>query len=623
MERKNARIVQYHRLIDLLTWVLFCIDLIRTALTNFHLISTFMFWGPIPIMSKLKTLNRQFISNLDTHKAVTDAKRNLILSILKSTTTKREAKNYLTKYQNQFDFSNLDFANSEIVPLNKKENQRELFIQRFLNRQNPFVNIYDEDEQKLQKIPLRLAIFKIKFTTITNQQWVGIAETFKRLINLGISPIILLDFDHLPDSSFKNNELYIIDQSNKMLNRLGKPEEEDFQITILRSLFTRKDDQLSMDSLELILIPLYQGTIPILQPIAYNSNTCTQEFMKSDPLLFALCSALIEKRTTDLLSIEKIVMIDPLGGIPSIERNQTSHVFINLSQEYSDILSELYVGHINPKIRGLHVTNLNSMNNILSFIRDRSGNDETTGIITTPEIMSINNDQLNPIIYNVLTDRSIISSSLPSLNKRTPQVSTTIIKKGVNVQVFEQDTYSGQFSMENLFKDKLVDKSRLVELLNDSFGKNLHVDEYFKRIDKSLATFILVGDYDGAAIITWEKSKNNGHNIAYLDKFAIAKRNQGLPGLADIIFKIILQSHPLELIWRSRKVNPVNKWYFERCCGCMSSPESQWKIFYTGDIFDKRIDRLRRKSIPAGVINVGEKLNEYSEICEGIPPSFI
>lgn len=576
-------------------------------------------------MSKLKTLNRQFISNIETHKAVTDAKRNLILSILKSTTTKREAKNYLTKYQNQFDFSDLDFANSnEIVPLNRRENQRELFIQRFLNRQNPFVNIYDEDDRKLKKIPLRLAIFKIKFTTITNQQWTGIAETFKRLISLGISPIILLDFDHLPDNSFKNNELYITDQSNKLLNRLGKPEEEDgFQVSILRSLFTKKNGHLSIDSLELILIPLYQGTIPILQPIAYNVDSNTQEFLKSDSLLFALCSALVEKRTTNLLSIEKIVMIDQLGGIPSIERNQTSHVFINLSQEYSDILSELFIGHINPKVRDLHVSNLNSMNNILSFIRDRSGNDETTGIITTPEIMSINNDQLNPIIYNVLTDRSIISSSLPSLNKRTPQVSTTIIKKGVNVQIFEQDTYTGQFTMENLFKDKLVDKSKLVELLNDSFGKTLQVNEYFKRIDNNLATFILVGDYDGAAIITWEKV-NGGNNkrIAYLDKFAIAKRNQGLPGLADIIFKIILQSHSLELIWRSRKVNPVNKWYFERCCGCMSSPESQWKIFYTGDIFDKRIDRFKRNTIPAGVINVREKLKEYSKICEGIPPSF-
>lgn len=112
-------------------------------------------------------------------------------------------------------------------------------------------------------------------------------------------------------------------------------------------------------------------------------------------------------------------MIDPIGGIPSIERNQTSHVFINLSQEYSDIVSELYIGFIKPEYRIFHMNNLKAMNKTLTLVSDKTGNDETTGIITTPDIMSVNNDQLNPIIYNVLTDRSIISSSLPTSHNRT------------------------------------------------------------------------------------------------------------------------------------------------------------------------------------------------------------
>lgn len=579
-------------------------------------------------MSKLKTLNRQFISNLETHKVTTDAKRNLILSILKSTTTKREAKNYLTKYQNQFDFNDdLDFNKSikiknEQLSLTNRDSQRELFINRFLNQLNPFINVYDKEDVKLQKVPLRLAIFKIKFTKITIKQWKGIAETFKRLITLGISPIIMLDYDHLPLDSYKNNELYMINQGNKMLNYLGHPEEEsDLKVTLLRSLFTSHKGVPTLDSLELILIPLYQGIIPIIQPIVYNADLSKQEFLASDKLLLGLSSALIEKRTTDLLSIEKIVMIDPIGGIPSIERHQTSHVFINLSQEYSDILSELFIGHIEPKYRDTHVDNLNTMNNVLSYINEKSGNDETTGIITTPEIMSINIDQLNPIIYNVLTDRAIISSSLPSTTNRTPHLSTTIIKKGVEVQIFDVDNYDKDLTMQNLFDDKLVNKEKLIELLNDSFGKSLDVGPYLDRINKNIATVVIVGDYDGAAIITWEYSK--GEKIAYLDKFAIAKKNQGLPGLADVIFKIILQSHPFELIWRSRKNNPVNKWYFERCCGCMSAPDSQWKIFYTGEVFDKKIDRFKRKlRHQNGVVDIDRKLQQYSEICEGITPSF-
>ncbi|CAG84481.2 DEHA2A04708p [Debaryomyces hansenii CBS767] len=575
-------------------------------------------------MSKLRNLNRQFISNLKTHETVTNAKRNLILSILKSTTTKREARNYLNKYQNQFDFSDITFNNG--VPSNsleKRDSQRELFINRFLNKQNPFTNIYD-DETKLQKIPLRLALFKIKFQSISLENWKGMAETFKRLIHLGISPIIMLDYDHLPANTFRNNELYMLNQTNKIMNILGKPtEENDLKTIIMRSLFTKKtinDKDLAIDNLESVLIPLYQGVIPIIQPIVYNASTCMQEFIDSNDLLFSLCSSLLT--TKNVLSIEKVVMIDPIGGIPSIERNQTSHVFINLSQEYSDIVSELYIGFIKPEYRIFHMNNLKAMNKTLTLVSDKTGNDETTGIITTPDIMSVNNDQLNPIIYNVLTDRSIISSSLPTSHNRTPELSTSILKKGVDVNILDALNYPKAFTLNNLVQDGSVNKSKLVDLIDDSFGKKLDTEKYFDRINDSLATVVIVGDYDGAAIITWETCSKTNEKIAYLDKFAIASVNQGLPGLADIIFKIILQSHPNELIWRSRKNNPVNKWYFERCCGTLSNPGSQWKIFYTGDIFNKKIDKLKKQGIPGGV-NIHGKMHQYSDITENIPPSFL
>ncbi|ODV68633.1 mitochondrial amino-acid acetyltransferase [Hyphopichia burtonii NRRL Y-1933] len=582
-------------------------------------------------MSKLKSLNREFISNLKTHKIVTNAKRNLILSILKSTTTKREAKTYLSKYQNQFDFAEITFGKvqSDENSLNIRDNQRELFINRFLNKQNPFVNIYDNEDTKLPKIPLRLAIFKIKFPDILAYTWKQIAETFRRLVHLGISPIIMLDFDHLPKNTFAHNESYMINQTNKIMNHLGKPEDDfhDLKTSMLRSTFSRNSHgEIKVDSLELILIPLYQGIIPLVQPIVYDSESSLQTLGNSHDLLYALCSSLLDRN--DLLTIEKVVMIDPIGGIPSIERNQTSHVFINLSQEYSDIVSELFIGFIDPDVRDLHVSNLRAMNNILSLASSKSGRDDTTGIITTPHIMSINNDQLNPIIYNVLTDRAVISSSLPSSQGRTPQLSTSILKKGIDVTILDADNYIGEFTFNNLVKDGLVDKDRMVHLINDSFGKELNASTYFERINESIATIVIVGDYDGAAIITWENIDDSTDSaafssgkVAYLDKFAIAKKNQGLPGLADIIFKVILQSHSNELIWRSRKNNPVNKWYFERCRGSISLPDSQWKAFYTGEIFNKKIDKSKQRQ-QVGAVDIKKKIHEYTKIVEGIAPSF-
>lgn len=551
-------------------------------------------------MSQLN-LTKQLISNIESHRIGTEYKRNLILSILKSTASKRETKNYLNKYQNQFAYGGSD-----------KNYQRNLFVDRYLNNRNPFGNIYDEDENKLNKIPLRVAIFKLNYQSIKPRYWKGIQETFKRLINLGISPIVLMDYDFLNDKSsgnFRNNELLTINEGNRILNNF-----KDVNPRLVRNIFKIKDGKLFLHDLQQLIIPLYQEFVPIVQPIITEIDSSNQFFAQSNDLLKTLCESLLS--TKNILSIEKIVIIDKNGGIPSIERNQTSHVFINLSQEYSDLVSELYIGFLEPSKRDFHLNNLSTVNDVLTTINKLTGNDEATAIITTPYITSINNDQLNPIIYNVLTDRPIISSSLPTTFERTPTLSTSILKKGMKVEVLEPENYGKKFTLQNLIDDGLVDKTKLFDLIEDSFGRKVDMENYMKRIDETIATVIIIGDYDGGAIITKEQYEDQ--SVTYLDKFAIAKRNQGLPGMADIIFKLIVQSNPDELIWRSRNNNPVNKWYFERSIGSMATG-SQWKIFYTGDIFNKSINTKKRRDH----VNISEKLKIYSAICENIPPSFI
>lgn len=552
-------------------------------------------------MSKTN-LARQLTSNLEKHEIRTNSKRNLILSILRSTATKREMKNYLNKYQGQFQFRQDQLS---------KDYQRTLFVNRFLQDKNPFGNIYDEDDNRLPKIPLRLAIFKIRFASIPQEYWLGIQETLKRLINLGISPIIVMDQEQEPLSNFKLKELAAIQQGNKILNHLS-----EIKPQLVRTLFYKDSGKVKINSLEQIIIPLYQNFVPIVQSIAFDTETSSQTFLDPDDLMLDLCKSILSTKQKDMLSIEKIVLIDENGGIPSIERNQTSHVFINLSQEYSDIVSELYIGFLRPRIRDLHIRNLKSMDKILTTINDITGNDETTGIITTPEITSINNDHLNPIIYNVLTDRPVISSSLPLSLKRTPQLSTSILKRGIDVQVLEARNYAREFTLANLIEDKLIDKDKFFALIEDSFGKELDSTGYMKRINKNIATIIIIGDYDGGAVITNETY--NGTTVPYLDKFAVAKKNQGLPGLADIIFKLIISANPDELVWRSRKNNPVNKWYFERCIGSFTKKDSNWKFFYTGDIFNKTIQLKKKRD----TVNIPEKLELYSTIGESIPPSF-
>lgn len=571
-------------------------------------------------MTGFTNLNKLFISNIVLNRQATKAKRDLILSILKSTTTKREAREYLNKYQSQFNPGEIFFnklANRDSLLL--KENQLNLFVNRFLDRENPFLNIYEEEDEKLAKIPLRIAIFKLSISEFETTTLKSTAETFRRLVNLGISPIIVLDPGDLESSSYKQSSMLISEHTQSILKNLFSSSDglQSLKSTILRCPFGLKKGKASFLSLEHILIPLYQGIIPIVLPVIFDSTSGSQHFINAVSAMRYLCSDMLS--TSDLLTIEKVIFIDKHGGVPSVERNQTSHVFINLSQEFSDIISELYIGFLDPKVRDLHMSNLILMNEILTLAASNS-NEEITGIITTPYMLSLNDDQLNPIIYNVLTDRPVILSSLPFSGTKTPKLSTSIIKRGFPVTVLEEDNYNGEFTFENLVRDKLLDQERLFSLLNDSFGKELAAKEYLERINKSIATIIIVGDYDGAAIVTWEEL-STGEKIAYLDKFAIAKKNQGLPSLSDIIFKLISQAHQTELIWRSRSNNPVNKWYFERCRGSVNIPESQWKLYFTGDIYNNRMGKKLDGSENDSV-DITQKLKIYSEVVLSIPPSF-
>jgi amino-acid N-acetyltransferase len=146
-----------------------------------------------------------------------------------------------------------------------------------------------------------------------------------------------------------------------------------------------------------------------------------------------------------------------------------------------------------------------------------------------------------------------------------------------------------------------IDLKRLTDLINDSFRRELDLHHYMGRVDGRVAAVIIVGDYEGAAIVTWEGDKK----VAYLDKLAVHSSSQGSSGIADIVFTEMIDMFPDELLWRSRATNPVNKWYFDRSKGTMRVPESHWIMFWAGK-------HTREATI----------LQDYLQICQSIEPSF-
>lgn len=114
-----------------------------------------------------------------------------------------------------------------------------------------------------------------------------------------------------------------------------------------------------------------------------------------------------------------------------------------------------------------------------------------------------------------------------------------------------------------------VDRERLAELVESSFGRRLKKD-YFERTELHRA--YVSKSYRAAVIVTLEDG------LPYLDKFAVADEAQG-EGLGRAAWQILREHHD-KLFWRSRPDNPINEFYLDEADGCLK--EDRWWMFWYG-----------------------------------------
>lgn len=460
-----------------------------------------------------------------------------------------------------------------------------------------------------------------------------------------------------------------------------------------------------------LLNPLRDGKTVIVAPIAYTEDTAkammvpgndavlalTKEFAglatAPDPDADPILTAEIVNALQGEVSLDRVVVLDTLGGIPAFSGPHMSHVFINMEQEYDDIEDELLrmqqpvapemnslsssispsaaqdvsaVADCNPLSKFVnsdvvppphgkscstklptpmkplvdgHLDNLRLTQKALTMLPSTS-----SGIITSPTEVansaSVSHNaadfsvvgtrrQRNPLIHSLLTDKPLLSSSLP-MGRRgaangaqgtvsAPTSHTTFLKRGMPVTMFPEPRMTAWTAQNRLgltLNDPCIDLPRLVHLIEDSFNRKLDVQNYLNRINDRLAGLIIAGEYEGGAILTWElppgveddgSAAAASRMVPYLDKFAVLKRSQGAGGVADIVFNAMVRTcFPNGVCWRSRKDNPVNKWYFERSRGTWKLADSNWAMFWT----------------TPGLPEDSQKFQDYEAVCRSIQPSW-
>ena len=512
---------------------------------------------------------------------------------------------------------------------------------------------------------LHLAVVKLRaLHQVSDDALRAIGSTIAQLTTLGMLSIVVLEPVSGPSSSYASFTKDVSHHVSRVANALhldgpgaiGKPRaqrvDQAFEVESnshrVAGKLSRQYTRLSSVGKNLIYSLLQRDTMPIISPMGVESTPEIRLIpVDVDEQVVEIVKAFDgskirsldyvntsgqhlprNKGSSKMIHVDRIIILDPRGGVPSPERNHAPHVYINLRQEHKDIEAQIKQYDEDILCRGAkigHTRNLKLLGDTLDLLTDSS-----SGLIVTPEAVTSAWTQLeeysgpqvrtrskrNPLIHNLLTDKPSISSSLPygrSSGLGFGGPTSTFVKRGMPLttipDVFKESWVPPSLATKALrsLSDPEIDLEKLVRLIEASFKKKLDVNRFITRINERFAGLVVAGDYEGCALFTWEESSTApGIFIPYLDKFAVQPPSQGTGmSVSDILFTcMIMDCFPNGVCWRSRSTNPVNKWYFERARGAWKLPGTIWTCFWTTDQPSRA------------------ELTAYESICRDIPPTF-
>lgn len=617
------------------------------------------------------------------------AQRELLVNVLNASATRRDARQYLARFNPPTNRLK-EYLGPSNYAIQEEQNARHRKDQDRLERlgvnlgglYHPARAIADapkfsiEAEAKSEPKPasteeeLHVALACLKSPeAIDDETLDGLARTISQLVKLDMRIILVMDINtkhvqaeqHAGElADVKILRRVFAQQADRLCDAIDRHNAEGAR-SVPNALELFEDHwengietaELRVTMPTLLMDPLRRGMIPIVPSLAYTASGQLIQVEAAD-IMAALTKHLtgLDKAAQATIDepgpvlLDRIVVLDAIGGIPSKERGDGAHVFVNLEQEYDLVEGELaeYADKAReesnhprgPAFYDQHRDNLEMVRRCLHILPAAS-----SGLIVSPNEAASSSQavqpklpplgagtrrQKNPLIHNLLTNKPVVSSSLPTArltgsngdHDNAPLTeASTVLRKGMPLIVIPAaDRMLGWRRPANgrtplqLDKDPRVDLPRLVHLIEDSFRRKLNVKHYLERVTGRIAGIIVAGQYEGGAILTWEMPpgvNDPKRLVPYLDKFAVLQSSQGSSGVADIVFQAMVRScFPQGVCWRSRKDNPVNKWYFERASGSWQIPDSNWTMFWTGD----------------DVAENEQKWKDYVDVCSSIQASW-
>lgn len=332
--------------------------------------------------------------------------------------------------------------------------------------------------------------------TLDNKTLDGIGRTLSQLERLGLISVVIVDCH---GTEQRNSDHYTwreveAQQANRVISAIeasGSTQARlvDNVIGISENVpgFKFAQTKTHITFRDMLMKPLRKGIIPVIPSFGYTAVTQTATKVPASDVVIALTKELAGLSTAtlpdedpdlvrarlqslkDAVSLDRLIILDPLGGIPCSDRESGYHVFLNMEQEFEsakqDLLGGLGFGQnsldtegsqsqdgMNSRASTLtkstfnlnspavdmvpetdntpsqsqdkhhHVDNLELARAVLALLPPSS-----SALITSPEEAANSGKdvpfqaagvgtrrQRNPLIHNLLTDRPVFSSSLPA-----------------------------------------------------------------------------------------------------------------------------------------------------------------------------------------------------------------
>lgn len=604
------------------------ISLASTCPTSHRSASRRLYSQSIPHVKDEKSIPSQQDGWLARREKQRLANKEFFTNLLSSAATKRDAKAYITRLKTPSKPQPpLPSKPSPTPPLRASKPQTQvnlgdLFARGRAVEASPiFTQDWNALDQSMEEQEtLHVALVKLNGVSAMSDSILnGIANTLSSLSRLSMAPCVVLEEDHQSEDIFYREKLQLA--ADRLVAAIDNAGESGAR-RVDNALSFAADGRPRVFMRKLLTRPLRRGRIPVLLPVAYSEQQQTAIQITANEALLALTRELsrgaVKTRadehpeiqpqglqpTWKPISLDRVIVVDETGSIPSPKSVDQKHVFVNLTQEYSALQEELRSstdGNVSLK----HATNLKMFRDALRMLPHSS-----SGLLTTPSAAANTSKQAdeqlagvgtrrqkNPLIHNLLTDKPAYSSSLPSGrlahdDQSSSATTSTFVKRGMPLILLpnpDAQIWTATGTPRLKLTDPRIDLERLVHLIDDSFNRTLDVEAYLKRVNDRIAGVIIAGEYEGGAILTWEtpllpnvSDSDTARLVPYLDKFAVLKKSQGAGGVADIVFNAMVRTcFPNGVCWRSRKDNPVNKWYFERSRGTWKIPNTNWTMFWT------------------------------------------